>query len=189
MCSSLFASVVILSLLSSAYASSTGYDMILTIVIVEVIFSFLIGVVCIILSFNLFRALKDSPDAYTGLPVGEFPLSRGASHGVLNNGDDESGRSSGHHSPNDREGPHNFKITRISPCLFLIKLPRYVRFCEGIADYSTFRDPRATIGHGGSFGSDAEMDFEGVVEGYEPPPNESNLFGVVKTVAGYLRLW
>jgi hypothetical protein len=33
------------------------------------------------------------------------------------------------------------------------------------------------------------MDFEGMVEGYEPPPHESNLFGVVKTVAGYLRLW
>lgn len=41
----------------------------------------------------------------------------------------------------------------------------------------------------GSFGSDAEMDYEGMVEGYEPPPQEGNLLGVVKTVAGYLRLW
>lgn len=52
-------------------------------------------------------------------------------------------------------------------------------------DYSTFRDPRV-----GSFGSDAELDFEGVIEGYEPQQNaEGNLLGVVKTVASYLRLW
>lgn len=156
---------VILTTFASAFgvvsASSAGYDLILTIVIVEVIFSFVIGVVCILLSFNLFRALKDSNDAYTVLPSGEFPLSRGPSHNALNTGDadrsSEYGRTNSPHSPNDRDGN---------------------------VDYSTFRDPRSM----GSFGSDAEMDFEGMAEGYVPP-NESNLFGVVKSVAGYLRLW
>lgn len=150
------------SILATASASSAGYDLILTIVIVEVIFSFVIGVVCILLSFNLFRALKDSNDTYTVLPSGEFPLSRGPSHNALNGGDPDriseyAGRNSSPHSPNDRDGN---------------------------IDYSTFRDPRSM----GSFGSDAEMDFEGMAEGYVPP-NESNLFGVVKSVAGYLRLW
>eukprot|EP00600_Ochromonadales_sp_CCMP1393_P006523 CAMPEP_0174953778 /NCGR_PEP_ID=MMETSP0004_2-20121128/46_1 /TAXON_ID=420556 /ORGANISM="Ochromonas sp., Strain CCMP1393" /LENGTH=149 /DNA_ID=CAMNT_0016201495 /DNA_START=50 /DNA_END=499 /DNA_ORIENTATION=+ len=56
-----------------------GYDVILAIVIIEVLISFSIGVVCILLSFNLFRALKDLPNVYTGVPVGEFPLSRGTS--------------------------------------------------------------------------------------------------------------
>lgn len=147
------------SSLVTVSAANAGYDLILTIVIVEVIFSFLIGVVCILLSFNLFRALKDSNDAYTILPSGEFPLSRGPSHNALNGEPDRGsdyGRNSPH-SPNERDGN---------------------------VDYSTFRDPRSM----GSFGSDAEMDFEGVAEGYVPP-NESNLFGVVKSVAAYLRLW
>ena len=100
--------------LSFVHAASTGYDMILTIVIVEVIFSFMIGVVCIVLSFNLFRAMKDSPESYTGLPAGEFPLSlgRGVSYNVLNNGDDSSelGRSSTPRTPTEREGSFSLFI-------------------------------------------------------------------------------
>mmetsp|Transcript_18415 Transcript_18415/g.40963 ORF Transcript_18415/g.40963 Transcript_18415/m.40963 type:complete len:144 (-) Transcript_18415:26-457(-) len=68
--------------LPCAAASTTGafgYDVILAIVIIEVIFAFSIGVVCILLSFNLFRALKDSPNG----AVGEFPLSRGNSYNDL----------------------------------------------------------------------------------------------------------
>ena len=157
----LFAVLQIL-VLQEAHAVTTGYELILTIVIVEVIFSFVIGVVCIILSFNLFRALKDSPNVYTGMPVGEFPLSRGASNTNVNGGGDsdrasDAGRSSTPHSPADRE----------------------------TGDYSTFRDPRIT----GSFGSEAEMDFEGVADGSTPQLPQNNLLGVVKSVTGYLRLW
>lgn len=129
--------------------NAAGYNVILTIVIVEVIFSFLIGFTCILLSFNLFRALKDSPDSYTGLPVGEFPLSRGSNYNFADY-DTE--------SANPDAGARD-------------------------SEYSP-RDPRM-----GSFGSDAEMDFEGVAEGYDPRTANSNLVGVARTVVGYLRLW
>lgn len=116
MVQSLCAMLILLCLFGVVEASSTGYDMILTIVIIEVIFSFLIGVVCILLSFNLFRALKDSPDAYTGLPVGEFPLSKAASHNMLF--EDDLGRGSTPRSPNEREGKNScrsrFRNTRFN---------------------------------------------------------------------------
>jgi hypothetical protein len=149
----------------AASSSSFGYDLILTIVIVEVVFSFLIGGVCIILSFNLFRALKDSPDGYTRLPVGEFPLSRGAGLNALGNQNDvergsESGRGATSNNPSPVPGDNQL-------------------------DYSTFRDPRMTHG---SFGSDAEMDFEEIVDGGTGPPR-SSMVAVVRSVAGYLRLW
>ncbi len=132
---------------AEATAANAGYNLILTIVIVEVVFSFLIGFVCILLSFNLFRALKDSPDSYTGLPVGEFPLSRGSNYNFM--ADPERGDDSAQGGEGDSE-----------------------------------HDPRL-----GSFGSDAEMDFEGVMEGYDPRTANSNLVGVLRTVVGYLRLW
>jgi len=142
----------VFALVCSAHAgNAAGYNVILTIVIVEVIFSFMIGITCILLSFNLFRALKDSPDSYTGLPVGEFPLSRGSNYNFADY-DTEAG------NPNagDREDEHT----------------------------GSARDPRM-----GSFGSDAEMDFEGVAEGYDPRTANSNLAGIARTVVGYLRLW
>lgn len=134
---------------SASAESAAGYNVILTIVIVEVIFAFMIGVVCILLSFNLFRALKDSPDTYTGLPVGEFPLSRGSNYNFQNEFEAVSTEEGGYES-----------------------------------DPGNQRDPRL-----GSFGSDAEMDFEGVAEGYDPRTANSNLVGVLRTVVGYLRLW
>ena len=140
----------VLALVCSVSAeSAAGYNVILTIVIVEVIFSFMIGITCILLSFNLFRALKDSPDSYTALPVGEFPLSRGSNYNFADY-DTESG--------NPNAGDHD-------------------------SDQGA-RDPRM-----GSFGSDAEMDFEGVAEGYDPRTANSNLAGIARTVVGYLRLW
>jgi hypothetical protein len=106
--------LLFLSYLSCVRATSAGYDTILTIVIVEVIFAFVIGVVCILLSFNLFRALKDSPESYTGLPVGEFPLSRGVSHNVLNGTEEEGGRLSTPHSPVEREGQSSYYVLSLS---------------------------------------------------------------------------
>lgn len=46
------------SLFASISASSIGYDTILAIVVVELLFAFAVGVICIIFSFNLFRSLK-----------------------------------------------------------------------------------------------------------------------------------
>lgn len=141
----------VLALAVTAHAgSAAGYNVILTIVIVEVIFSFMIGITCILLSFNLFRALKDSPDSYTGLPVGEFPLSRGSNYNFAEY-DTEAG--------NPNAGDYDEHA-------------------------GSARDPRI-----GSFGSDAEMDFEGVAEGYDPRTANSNLAGIARTVVGYLRLW
>ena len=65
-----------------------AYDLIFAIVVVEVLFAFSIGLICIVLSFNLFMALKDSslseqrhlmqvgPTGHRRddlLPVGDFP--------------------------------------------------------------------------------------------------------------------
>lgn len=65
-----------------------AYDLIFAIVILEVLFAFSIGLICIVLSFNLFMALKDSslseqrqllqvgPTGHRRddlLPVGDFP--------------------------------------------------------------------------------------------------------------------
>jgi hypothetical protein len=66
-----------------------AYDLIFAIVVVEVLFAFSIGLICIVLSFNLFMALKDSslseqrhllqvgPTGHRRddlLPVGDFPV-------------------------------------------------------------------------------------------------------------------
>ena len=40
--------------------STLSYDAVLTIVIIELVLSFSIGVICILFSYNLFRAIKDS---------------------------------------------------------------------------------------------------------------------------------
>lgn len=132
-------------------ASALGYDAILTIVVIEVIFSFSVGLVCIVLSFNLFRALKDSPDIYTGSPIDEFPLSRCPSQTNLTLTYD--GINNMVSNPNILDG-----------------------------DYRTFHNARMT-----SFGSDAEMDYETLVE--PDLPQENNLVGIVRSFAGYLRLW
>ena len=59
--------------------SSYAYDVIFIIVVLEVIFAFSIGLICIVLSFNLFVALKDSSlrvndHRRATLPVGDFPV-------------------------------------------------------------------------------------------------------------------
>lgn len=54
--------------------SPIAYNTILVIVIIELIFAFTIGVVCVLFSFNLLRALKDaSPETLTS---GNFPPRR-----------------------------------------------------------------------------------------------------------------
>ena len=56
-----FVLLIVLSLLGSAVATSNvQYNIVLTIVIVELIFAFSIGIICIMFSVNLYRALKDS---------------------------------------------------------------------------------------------------------------------------------
>lgn len=43
--------------------SSISYDTVLVIVIIELVFAFSIGLICILFSYNLFRAIKESESA------------------------------------------------------------------------------------------------------------------------------
>ena len=54
--------------------SPIGYDAIVVLVVIELIFAFGVGVTCIVFSLNMFRALNRSPEVYRSLPVGDFPL-------------------------------------------------------------------------------------------------------------------
>jgi len=65
--------------------SGYAYDLIFVIVVLEVLFAFSIGLICIVLSFNLFMALKDSSSrqllqadptdrSNDLLPLGDFPV-------------------------------------------------------------------------------------------------------------------
>lgn len=58
-------------------ASPVAYNTILVIVVLELLFAFSIGVICILFSFNLLRALKDSPsEVLHSMSAGELPPSR-----------------------------------------------------------------------------------------------------------------
>lgn len=50
----------LLQILPSAARSPFDYDVVLAIVIVELVFAFGVGLICIIFSYNLFRAIKES---------------------------------------------------------------------------------------------------------------------------------
>eukprot|EP01041_Mallomonas_annulata_P007074 gene7074-14388_t len=57
--------------------SPIGYDAIFTLVVLELVFAFGVGVSCILFSINLIRALGDSPSqSYQNLSDGSFPRSR-----------------------------------------------------------------------------------------------------------------
>lgn len=66
-----FLIVVLLSLFRQASCNHIGYAAILSIVIVELVFAFSVGVICIVFSLNLFRALKESeqPMTYNTMPT------------------------------------------------------------------------------------------------------------------------
>lgn len=52
------------------------HEVIIAVVVVELVFAFSVGVICIIFSFNLLRAIKDNPDATISLHSGGLPPSR-----------------------------------------------------------------------------------------------------------------
>lgn len=59
---------------SASTSSPIAYSAVLAIVIIELIFAFSVGIACIFFSFNLFRALKDSPnDLISSMPEGYLP--------------------------------------------------------------------------------------------------------------------
>jgi hypothetical protein len=53
-----------------------NHDFILVIVVLELVFAFYIGFICIIFSINLLRAIKQHPEVNATLTNGEFPPSR-----------------------------------------------------------------------------------------------------------------
>ena len=70
------ASLLVCGVANASSASPVAYNTILVIVSIELIFAFMIGVVCILFSFNLLRALKDaSPET---LSAGDLPPRSGA---------------------------------------------------------------------------------------------------------------
>jgi hypothetical protein len=52
------------------------YDVIVTIVVIELVFAFSIGIICILFSINLILAIKDNPEgANLTIAAGDFPPS------------------------------------------------------------------------------------------------------------------
>ncbi len=83
---------------SSSAAAPIAYNAILALVVVEVVFAFSVGIICIIFSFNLLRALKETPsEQMDRLSIGNLPpsrptlLGRTTSIGSLHDPSDNSG--------------------------------------------------------------------------------------------------
>ena len=55
---------------SAVQHSPISYNALLVLVAVELVFAFSVGIICVIFSFNLFRALSDLE---TALPIGDLP--------------------------------------------------------------------------------------------------------------------
>jgi len=53
-----------------------GYETILILVILELIFAFGVGLSCIIFSINLVRAISSSHNSFQNMPIGTFPHDR-----------------------------------------------------------------------------------------------------------------
>lgn len=82
-------------------ASPVAYTTILVIVLVELIVSFLIGVICVVFSFSLLLALKDSSSET--LPSGDLPPSRRSLSPFIQN--NNPGSPGEYHNPmHDSEG-------------------------------------------------------------------------------------
>jgi hypothetical protein len=151
-------------------SSPIAYDIILAVVILELIFAFSVGLVCIIFSFNLIVALKDtSNEVIDTLPEGDLPPSRislhqrGSSFDVNNgnNNRDTFDESSGGNSRAVGGGGS-----------------------AGYSDYKTFHNVARTPTNRASFAS--EMDVEtGVLQN-----NNNNSFKeLFNTFYNYIRLW
>lgn len=69
----LTALAVLSALLLDTVSASVTYDTVLTFVILELVFAFGVGIVCIIFSFSLVRSLGESKETMHQLPDGDFP--------------------------------------------------------------------------------------------------------------------
>lgn len=77
---------------ASSTAAPIAYDAILALVIIEVVFAFSVGIICIVFSFNLLRALKDVPtEQMDRLSVGNLPPSRPTQQGRAGSVDSNTG--------------------------------------------------------------------------------------------------
>lgn len=61
---------------NDADSDGAAYDTVLAIVILELIFAFGVGIVCVIFSFSLVRSLGDAEDEMAALADGELPPNR-----------------------------------------------------------------------------------------------------------------
>lgn len=71
-CASLFVLFVCTTWSTASASSALSYNAVLTMVILELTFAFSIGVMCIIFSLNLYRALKNESDTAEIAPPGEY---------------------------------------------------------------------------------------------------------------------
>lgn len=165
--------VLICTFLKSAIASPIGYEAILAVVIIELVFAFSVGLVCVVFSFNLFFALKDSPD--TEVQSGNLPANR-----PRNN-------SSGLTQPLTGSNPQLNQLVdgstdyRTFPSL---KVPSNSRHhnteSDEELDFNTPRDDAESFLHRDTYNSNIDDNNE---------PRENNLAGLARSFTNYLKLW
>jgi hypothetical protein len=167
----LFISLVCSLLPSFTVASSSpvAYDIILAVVILELIFAFSVGLVCIVFSFNLIVALKDtSNEAISTLPEGDLPPSRVSLHQRGNSFDVNNGNSN--RDTFDESSGGNPRTGGAGSA--------------GFSDYKTFHNVVRSPTNRASFAS--EMDVEtGVLENH----NNNSFKQLFNTFYNYIRLW
>lgn len=154
-------------------ASTIRYDAILAIVIVELIFAFSVGVVCIIFSFNLLRALKESAAEYSDLPIGDLPARNRSAYSQL--------------------GSHFGSAHAVSSSADLnsAQAQRRRRSSDSQHDYRTFSEERlCDVEAGNSTDSvHGTPPAAAAASDEDEEEDDESLWGLINIFASYLRLW
>ena len=178
-------------------SDALGYDAVLAIVIAELAFAFSIGLVCIIFSFNLFRALKDSGEEYSDLPIGDLPRSRSTTLATAVAASRAASRSNSAHNIAALVARAKVDSTAgLSDATDLnAERPSHDNYntFPGVGDFGPISpDDPAAVGSSYSFFNDLEMNDEDLAldpdhdrDGEEHDP--STFTGVLYTFLSYLR--
>lgn len=162
-----------------AAQSTLSYDAVLTIVIIELVLSFSIGVTCILFSYNLFRAIKDSENENLEADVGSGLARRRSPYGSVDDLDNFS-RSE---MRGDRLLDGNIGGTR-SEVRGLVGTSRVGDGGSGDGDDDDERS-RSEDYHAYE-DDDSELDYERNVDVDE---RGGGIAAVVRSFTPYLRLW
>lgn len=168
----LLAFLLVFGATKASSASPVAYNTILVIVSIELIFAFMIGVVCILFSFNLLRALKDaSPET---LSAGDLPPRLGALADRNGKFYTEEGVNQTNYNPMTRQGL-GYSAVRES---------------EDLSRYHDAEEtpPHAAAGRHSSVGS--EWDFEHDTRGSAAVGgNPSTWRGALSNFTSYIKPW